>query len=280
MPVFSGTFQNVIIGVSTGRTATTELAGRFDRVYDQVRALHEPPPSRKLRKLSNMYLAGKVAKEDLIRAYADARQALFRNIPQPVYIELNPFLHGFLDVLPELFDQPKILHIVRDPRRYVPSHLNHGILSKRTAKGWVVRLFPYYMTRSDYLEPRSARKWRHMSHIERVAYRWRAINERLERGGETYGDRYRRVRFEDLIQPDGAALREIVAWMGLPFEEDLLRPEERQRNRPRRKLCPDWEAMNLDQQHAILDHCGDLMARYGYAEDEDAALREIEGAAP
>ncbi len=265
MPIFANRFEKVVICVSTGRTATTELANRFNRVYRQVHAVHEPAPSRKLRALSNRRAAGKATRDDLIRVYAHSRRALFAKINAPIYMEFNPFLHGFVDVLPELFDDPLFLHIVRDPRQYVPSHLNHGALSG--LKGMAIRLNKHYMIRPEFVEARPAKTWRQMEPIERIAFRWRAVNERLERDGQALGSRYRRVAFEALTAPDGAALRETVAWMGLPFVDDLLRPEQGKKNASARQLCPKWNDMSEAQRRLILGQCDGLMARYGYLEE-------------
>ena len=89
--------MRTIVLVSTGRTGTRALAEYWNSAYPDVTALHEPVPSRSLRRLSNRYLCKKVDLDTLTREFTRSRRRLLASIDTPVYVESNPFLHGCLD---------------------------------------------------------------------------------------------------------------------------------------------------------------------------------------
>ena len=117
------------------------LAHQLNRWYGNVCALHEPRPSRSLRIASNRFLCGKLSRQQMARRLAHARQALLGAMTEPIYIESNNSLYGFIDVLDEVFDQPYVLHVVRDPRTYIRSWINFGVY--HGLKGLAGRFFPY-----------------------------------------------------------------------------------------------------------------------------------------
>jgi len=250
--------------LSTGRTGTTALAEYMGELGGRVTSVHEPKPSRVLRIASNRYLCGRMSRTELIRRYHVCRKNLFRRIETPVYIESNPFLHGFIEVLGELLPSPKVLHIVRDPRTYVPSYINYGGLSG--LKGLAVRFLPFWMIKPDLLEPQSGLRWNAMSDIERFAWRWDRVNGILDKGAAIYGDQYRRVRFEDIFADPAAAITDICQWIGL--EEKYPTPAKKKQYRRvnasvRRRVSP-WEEWEETDRHTLYEFCGERMVRYGY----------------
>jgi len=264
MAVLGKKFEKVVILLSTGRTGTKALAQYFDTCYEQVRALHEPHPSRHLRVASNRYLCKRLSKDDMVRILAKSRRRLFAALSEPIYIESNHFLHGFLEALDELFEAPKIIHIVRDPRTYVPSHLNHGTL--RGLKGLAARYYPFWMIKPDHYETNPKKRWRQMSHPERMAWRWKTINAELNRGKSLFGSRYLRVRFEDTFAKNGSGLDRVTDWIGLPRNPRLLAEANRQKvNVSRYSYCPPWQQWNPALKQLVIAHCRDLMELYGYS---------------
>ncbi len=263
MPAFSGKFDTVVIIVSTGRTGTMALARHFDACYEQVKAMHEPRPSRRLRILSNKFLCGKLSREALVRGLVRSRQRLLAGIAEPVYIEANNFLHGFLGAFEEVFDRPRIVHVVRDPRTYIRSWINFGVF--RGLKGLAGRYYPYWLLKPELYQKDTPRRWSRMSPPERVAWYWNAINRELNRGEQLYGERYRRVRFENLFAKDGAELLALARWMGLPEKPQLVERAGGERINPSRDgRFPPWEQLDRQTRQAILQLCGSLMVDYGY----------------
>lgn len=262
MAVFGGKFERVVLVVSTGRTGTTALAQCFDAAFDRVCALHEPAPSRSLRVASNRHLAGRLPENRLIALYANARRRRFQRIREPVYVESNPALHGFLDVFDALFDAPRVVHVVRDPRTQIPSGINYGSYSG--VKGLAVQFFPFWALKPEHLHPRPPRRWRDMSPAERIAWRWRTVNGELERGEVLFGGRYTRVRFEDLFAEGGKGMRGLAEWIGLDTNETFERQWVQKVNASTGARMPGWDEWPARDRQVVLDLCAPLMERYGY----------------
>ena len=141
--------------------------------YEGVCAVHEPRPSRHLRLLSNRSLCHRIDRHRLIAAYVRARQGRFERMNERAYVESNNFLHGFLDVLDDVFDRPRIVHIVRDPRTYIRSWINFGVF--RGIKGMAGRYCKYWLLKPELLTPHPAFRWEAMRPQERIAWYWSAI---------------------------------------------------------------------------------------------------------
>ena len=267
-PVFSGRFEKVVLILSTGRTGTQALAAYLDKAFTDVRAVHEPHESRMLRVASNRYLAGRLSAEDLVRKYAKRRKRFFTRFPERFYIESNSFLHGFLEAFNLLFDDFKIIHVVRDPRTYVPSHLNHGTLAG--LKGLASRYFPYWMIKPEYVDKFPPRRWVQMSDVEKLAWRWKVINAELNRGAEIHADRYVRLKYEDLFASDGSGFQDLLSAIGLKVVENPAALVSRRINVSTRKLCPGWDEMREADRSAVLENCTEMMSFYGYPLDQSS----------
>ncbi len=267
MSVFDGKFNKVAILVSTGRTGTRALAQYLDKAYPDVKALHEPSPSRNLKRISNRYLCKRISRDDLVRALTDSRRDLLARITEPIYIESNPFLRGFLDAFDEVFGGPLIVHIVRDPRTFIRSYINFGAF--RGLKGLAAAYYPFWELKPELYERSPARRWRDMSPAERGAWRWATINGELNRGEELFGERYLRLRFEDLFTPDGSGLRTLTDWIGLPEKAEVAEAARTEKvNASRDRGFPKWENLDPGLRNAVLAHCKDMMQTYGYRVDE------------
>ena len=263
MAIFSGKFDKVVVILSTGRTGTMALARRFDEAWDEVRALHEPRPNRHLRIASNRHLCGRMSASAAAGLFAASRRRLFRAVRQPIYIESNNFLHGFLDVLGLLFDRPRVVHVVRDPRTFIRSWIDFGVF--RGLKGFVGRYVPYWLLKPELIEPRPQRRWKDMPPPERIGWYWNAVNAVLDRAEALFGGDYLRLRFEDLFTADLAAIRGLAEWIGLPDPSRLGERATRQKvnaSQPTGSLA--WEQMDAAGRQAILGHCRERMGRYGY----------------
>ncbi len=263
MALYPGKFQQVVIILSTGRTGTMGLAKLFDDGFTNVKGLHEPPPSRNLRIASNRYVCGRLNRASLLRILSDSRRKLLGRIEEPVYVESNWYLYGFLDVLEEVFGSVRVLHVVRDPRTLVRSYINFGTL--RGLKGIAARYFPFWMLKPDHYEKHPSRRFGQMSDAERLSYTWKTINAEIDRAEELFGERYLRMRYEDVFARSGDGIRQIVEWVGLDWKPSLVELMQGEKvNASRDKGFPrfeDWDAVEKDR---LLNLCGPLMEKYGY----------------
>ena len=268
MAVWENKFEQVVVVLSTGRTGTQALAHYFNACYDNVTALHEPKPTRQFRVMSNMAIAGKLPRERAVKNLVRFRRRLIEKITRPIYIESNWYLYGFLDALKDVFGRPKVLHVVRDPRTFIPSYINYGTF--RGLKKVASHFLPYWYLKPEQYERRPARTWKQMSQPQRLAWHWHIVNKAIDRGAELYGDDYLLLRYEDLFPrqfgPEGpAGLRRFQEWVGLPPSEKLLGlVRDTKMNASRNHGFPKWEQWDEAERSAVLEMCGAQMERYGY----------------
>jgi hypothetical protein len=260
--------QRVIAIVSTGRTGTKALATHLSSAYPNVLALHEPSPTRfTLRRASNKALCGRMTKEHLAELLTRHRHPMLTAMPptQTVYVESNPGLSGFLDVLGDVFPNLRVLHVVRDPRTYVASALNWGVFSG--FKGLFASVVPYWLPKPQYVPPSTGEpSYGKMSGIERLAWHWKLVNEFLERGRSLYGEHYHRVKFEELFARDGSGFAWFVNWAGLPPTGDLAAAANAENvNASKTGGARRFEAWSEDEKRSLLRYCAPLMEAYGYS---------------
>ena len=278
MPIFAGKFQRVVFIVSSGRTGTKALAHHLNKCYDNVFAVHEPRPSWRLRRASGKAICHRITPDRLADLLARSRRRLFSSITQPIYVESNPFLWGFLDAFAIVFDSPLILHVVRDLRTYVRSAINWGAC--RGLKYLANTYLPYWHPHPEQLSPNDI-PWKHMTDIQRMAWYWKTVNTELNRGQQFHGDRYLRIRFEDLFNRDGSGLKQFAAWIGIPWKDDLIASANSENvNASRATSCLPFNQWPPDQQDQALHYCRDLMTLYGYALDPATPLPSHESACP
>ena len=268
MAIWQDKFETMVVVLSTGRTGTQALAHYFNTCYDNVTALHEPKPTRHFRVMSNRAMAGKLSKDIAVRTLVGSRRRLIEKITRPVYIESNWYLYGFLDALKEVFGRPKILHVVRDPRTFIPSYINYGTFSG--LKKLAAHFLPYWYLKPEQYENRPARTWRQMSEPERLAWHWHIVNQEIDRAAGLYGPDYLLVRYEDLfLKQVGEAgppgLRPLLDWIGLPPSEKMVQlMRDKKLNASRNRGFPKWEQWDEPSRQAVLKTCGEQMRRYGY----------------
>lgn len=243
------------------------LAHQLDRWYGNVRALHEPRPSRRLRVDSNRFLCGRLSRPQMVERLVRARRGLLAATGEPIYVESNNFLHGFLGVLDDVFGEPFVLHVVRDPRTYIRSWINFGVYTG--LKGLVGRVHPYWLLKPERLAPAGPLRWNQMHPYVRIGWYWTAINRHLDRGADLFGPRYLRLRFEDLFSPQGNGLERFLQWFGLEPNEQMSHALTDQKvNRSSRNECPAWSQWPQDVRDEVLRQCGPLMETYGYDLDK------------
>jgi len=249
--------------LSTGRTGTKFLAHYLDRNYPEVVAVHEPPGSRWLRIVANAYQASRVKRETAIGALRRARRRIITRPGDDLYVESNPFLSGMVDLLGDVFSEPILIHIVRDPRTYVQSAANHGVTGglKQVMNRW----FPYwYPSVQGVAELAGCR-----SPVSELAAFWVVINRHLANanGG---AERYLRIGFEEIFDPSGSGLRAICDALGIEYREHNLVLSSAERINPSRQhVLADWREWPAQWCRDLHHICSPLMQEYDYGREPD-----------
>jgi len=256
-------FDEIVVVLSTGRTATKAIAHYFDRHYELVHARHEPAPSRILRLASNLYLAGRISHQSLRWLLVRCRRRMLADIQEPIYLETNPFLHGCLEVLEEVFGRVRVWHIVRHPGRQVTSYINFGVFDG--LKGIAGSYLPFWLHKPEHSPETLSPSWNAMAETDRLAWRWNSINGHLNRGEQLFPGRYSRVKYEELFTPAAPAIEQLARSLGLePTPQSTADAFQTRIHASHRPLCPPWEDWEDEPRQRLLDHCEDLMRLYGY----------------
>jgi hypothetical protein len=248
--------------VSSGRTGTKAIAQHLSSCYPNVFAVHEPRPSWRLRMGTTRALGGRATREELIEMLVRLRRGLVGRVERGVYVESNPYLSGFIEVLGEVFEDARVVHVVRDARTYVRSGVNFGAF--RGMKKLAAEFWPNWF-------PKAA-NWQQMDSIERLAWFWSLVNSHLNRGEGIYGERYLRIKYEELFS-DG--LERLTDWMGLERSSALREEAAKERvNASTVDALPAWEKWSAQDQQKVMRHCEPLMRVCGYLKEEGAQRRE------
>lgn len=113
-----------------------------------------------------------------------------RHFDKPRWADKSPGYALILDEIDELFPDAQVLHVIRDGRDVVASWTTRwGARSVRAA----IAAWPRHIL--------SARRW----------------------GGQQSEDRYREVRYEQLVADPRQVLSEILEWLGEPWDDAVLR---------------------------------------------------------
>jgi hypothetical protein len=259
----------VALILSSGRTGTRFLAHYFDANYRDVIARHEPPPRALLRMASYARASGRLSTGAMRRLLRGARRRVAAS-EAALYLESNPFLSGFIEVVDDVFDEPVILHVVRDPRDYARSSLNHG--TSRGARGIANRLVPFWFPDLRGLPEIGP----HPDWLERTAGLWTIVNRLLAEAGSRCAH-YHLFRYEEMFDATHSGLREMCRVLGLEFRETDLAVTTADRINPGHlDLLPAWTEWPAERCAALQRICSPLMQRYGYG-TEPAWLDRVSG---
>ena len=132
------------------------------------------------------------------RSFADAMRALFRHCAlrdgKTRYGNKTPQAVEAIPRLAQLFPEARFIHIIRDGRDVAISHI-HTVGFMRS--------------------------------VGEVALLWRAAIEQGQNAGRLIGtNRYREVRYEELVESPAQALRPLCEYVELDFHPDMLRYHE------------------------------------------------------
>ena len=259
--------SRVALILSSGRTGTKFLARYLDANYEGVVARHEPRPSRSLRLASHAHMVGRVSREALVYLLRRKRERTIDPLGAELYVESNPFLSGFVDVIGEVWEDPTIIHIVRDPREHVRSSLNHGTATG--LKGLGNRFVPYWypdVTKILGLEERP--RWTGMA-----AGVWTVMNRRLRGAADRYGN-FHTFHYEDVFDESHSGLREICRVLGLDYSGAgaAASPTERI-NAARLSVIGPWREWPAEDCREIERICQPLMGEYGYGTEPEWRAR-------
>ena len=166
-----------------------------------------------------------------------------------------------------MYPSLKIIHIVRDPRDYIRSHINW---SRSRVKSFIANyLTPFWQPVGYLLSDMSWADWFNLNRKEKYAWIWLFKNRYIQQI-EVSETPYLRVRFEDLFNSEnpGSVLSSILDFIDVRVTEDLNQYFDNTINASKVNIqsWPTWNRQTCRKIHSI---CGEMMGLYGYGSEPD-----------
>jgi len=265
-----------ILIISTGRTGTIFFSRLFKDLYPQVASYHERGVSRPIQILTNLYFAHLVPKGAINAAWRLWKGSEIKNCEKPFHLDANCFLYGLAALSPDLYPGLRVIHIVRDPRSYVTSHLN---FSRQKGTSFVANhLIPFWQPNPFLIGEVAFREALWFSRFERYCWIWDFKN-RIMASLEGTQTPYLRLRFEDIFnapQPEQVFAR-MTDFIGLPRFAGIRERFQDPANAAAKTVFPEWQHWNPAQCARLQALCGERMRLFGYGGEPDWKTKLIEG---
>jgi hypothetical protein len=258
--------QPVLI-ISTGRTGTIFFSRLFADLYPATASYHERGASRPIQILTNLHFSHLFPKSGLQAAWKLLKGSEIETCEKPFHIDANCFLYGLAPLAPELYPKLKVIHIVRDPRAYVTSHLN---FSRQKGTSFIANYFvPFWQPNPFLVGELPLTRAVGFTRFEKYCWIWNFKNGVMEKLENT-STPYMRVRFEDLFKtPNPEELfGKITDFIGLPRLSGIRDRFREPANTSAKTVFPDWPEWTPRQCAQLDGFCGERMRRYGYGGEE------------
>lgn len=252
--------EKIVFILSTARTGTKSLAEGL--AGDGILSLHQPPFSRLLTVASNYYLHGWLPKRALVWLVSFLREPQITQAKCRYYIQAYSLDHLPAKIISQKYANVYVIHIVRDPRTFVPSYLNwvHTRFKSFVANKFVLGWHPSGFFTGEM----SWGEWHRMDEFQRVCWHWAYKNRLLEQLFQE-DERYLRIRFEDLfLGASTEVLRSTLSFAGIPYQNEFRTIFQERKNVSPKMYCPGWDVWSPKRQQELLNLCGEEMRRYGY----------------
>ena len=261
---------NVVMIVSTGRTATKFFAGFFDRNFRDVLARHEPAPD--LFNLGTQFIRLKASPErtrTLLKRYRHTIYGQLKDQGISTYVESNNNAALLLPVVRAVFPKLKVVWVTRDPRSYLVSAYSkvHGdpgysLYGKGDPRN--------RLTAKDFNDDPLAVRWDGCTRFEKLCWHWKTYNKLIYTFLDDAVD-HCILKYEDLFRTDDfSAVRKLVDYVALDSDRQLT--DEflaglltRKSNESTSYALPSFDAWDEKHKASFYAILGEDIARYGYA---------------
>jgi hypothetical protein len=232
-------------------------------------------PRYSLRALSIARQTGSISDYLARSCILECRGPLIRSTVTPIFLEANAQYSAVIDLLPDIFPNARVAHLIRDPRAWVTSWMNFrsGYYSTYDLRQWLpggrltARMFP--------TDP-SHDAWPAMSRFERLCWAWNHENNSAISAAAKCNS-VRVYRFEDLLgqSAKSATLKEMLDFLttfpnGLKAAWHIpIGALDTKVHSKAEGLFPPWTAWPAEQARCLASHCGSLMEDFGYGHEPE-----------
>jgi hypothetical protein len=226
--------------------------------------------SRLINILTHAHLSGFSPISAPISAWERAVKPGLLDCPNDIYIDSNNQLYAFIHLHPGFYPGLRVVHLVRDPREYVRSHINWA---RHRVKSFIANyLTPFWQPNAWLLKEMSYKTWWHLSRFERFCWIWDYKN-RIIGQFEHRAYPYLRLRFEDFF--DGLdpinELNRLLTFIGQEPTSSQASQHlfDRPINPGKRKTLPPWTQWSRAQCIQLDTHCAQTMTSYQYGLEKE-----------
>ncbi len=259
----------VVLIVSTGRTATKFFSGFFDHNFAPVLGRHEPAPD--LFELGTDYVRNVCSHRNAVSLLKRYRYPVYKKLKETgatVYLESNNNAALLLPVVKEVFPELKVVFITRDPKSYLISAYSksHGqpgykLYGKNDPRD--------RLTAKDFPGDRLFDAWDEIPRFEKLCWHWKTYNALISKFLSGDVD-YISLKYEDLFGQDFLTIKKLIEFVGvsLPdqstdqFLSTLLARKSNQSDTYQMLPFAQWDAAKRQSFHDIL---GEDAKKYRYS---------------
>lgn len=291
------------IGIITslGRTGTKFFAEFFSEVIPDITSFHEPDifhlaPERghsvrelitqistvgvhnlvfkkiagrwSIIEISDRRISGMIDDEHAIDLLIDQRKDFINNQHGRLYIESNAGFYGLIDLLPSVFENQRVIYIIRDGRDWVTSKMNWGEMYNKSVSR---KIFGHtWLTAPDYKNDQYANQWEDMSRFERLCWAWAQLN-RTALDATAKNPNTKVIKFENIFYGEDRyhTLNQIMDYLLDHPSIDITATSSTQgwletRIHKSSGSFPSWQNWSEDQMTVFDEFCQPLMEEMDY----------------
>jgi len=232
--------------VSTGRTGTGFLTRMINEGVPDAFSLHEPRPA--FRRRLRAWMGRAPSAMEKLR-FERTRKRFLKEGRGDLYVENNYQLFAAIPMIRAAFPQAKIIHVIRDGREVTTSFLNR-----------------YRYIRSDPITPADVRGdpagqwWEGWTPVQKLAWYWVTVNRHIRAQEPELV-----VRFEDLFDDDRTALWDLLDFLEVGYEREVVRNLAQNRvNENKVAFFPPYDQWPTHWQGQFWEIAREAMTEFGY----------------
>ena len=260
--------QKKYLITSTGRTATKFLANYFAEHTADTCSHHITKHSRLFNILINIHLNFNFNPVLLNSLWRRLKSKEFSGCDKNIFIDSNNLLYALPLLLEDEVIYDGVIHITRDPREYVRSHLNW---SKNKKKSWIAdRLIPFWQPNGWLMDDINLIEWFSMDRFERFCWIWKIKNRLISTIANIETTTYLSLRYEDLFHGDKSdkTFNSLNDFIGVPPSHRIAPNTGKQLNSTNNKVLDHWQNWSPQLCTQLDKICGEDMRKYHYGSED------------
>jgi len=215
--------------------------------------------------ISDDRVCGEVDFPSAVKKLYQQRYSFVNDRTGSPYIESNAGYYGLLDTLDHVYEQYRVVYIIRDGRDWIQSKINWGQMYGKSA---LQKVFAHTWPTAYECGEVSLSQWESMPKFEKLCWAWVRLNEfALNSVGNNPNIRV--VKFEDIFISDQRYdnLQELLEFLISIDNPGMLSSIDgwlEKRIHGSWGKFPKWEDWTSGQKAGFIDVCGPLMNRLNY----------------